>query len=455
MDSILIVSNNSNLSKITEDFLNKKGYTAHKLTDGKKALKFLKQNDVELVLVSCELSDYSGIEMLLEIKRLSQYTEVILIAKNGTIEEAMRACWKDARDYIIYPIVPEKLLGSIESALSERKKMREIKQKSDVFVLGESGSFRELYDEIKLVAGTDMTVIITGETGTGKEFVARQIHLNSKRKDKSFVAIDCGAISNELAGSEFFGHVKGAFTGAYIDKQGNFELANGGTLFLDEIGNLSVENQTKLLRVFQEKMIRKVGSTKEIKIDVRIISATNEQLESKVKDGAFREDIFYRLNEFELLIKPLRDRPEDIVVYAKHFLTTANRELSKSIIGFSDELTNRLVAYNWPGNLRQLKNVIKRMVLRCDEEYLDSSFFPTEITMNDKLLDDGQLRLNLTNGLPIEGLSALVEEVERLTIEQTLIKHNYNKSKTARILDINRKTLYNKMEIYRINGTKN
>lgn len=288
-----------------------------------------------------------------------------------------------------------------------------------------------------------MTVLIEGETGTGKEYISRAIHYSSKRKEKAFVAVDCGAIPHELANSELFGHVKGSFTGAIKDKTGSFEHANGGTLFLDEIGNLPYEIQVKILRVLQERTINRVGENKNIKIDVRIIAASNEPLINMVNENKFREDVYHRINEFKIVVPPLRERREDIIVFADHFRNNANEELNKSVSGFSNEAKRNLKNYNWNGNLRELKNVVKRSVLLCYGNTIEKEHLPYELT-EQNLIDP------ITTDSKAENLKEASENAEVQIIIDALRKTNNNKSEAARLLNIDRKTLYNKISKFKI-----
>ena len=282
-----------------------------------------------------------------------------------------------------------------------------------------------------LVAPTNMSVLINGASGTGKEYVAKRIHQQSPRKDKPFIAIDCGAMPKELAASEFFGHLKGSFTGALADKVGAFEAANGGTIFLDEIGNLSYEVQIQLLRALQERRIRPVGSSKEIEVDIRLVSATNEDLNKAIEEGHFREDLFHRINEFTLKMPTLKERRDDILLFAQFFLDQANRELSKEIAGFDPQASLQLLEYSWPGNLREMKNIIKRATLLAQEKYIT----PLHLS----LPTDKQIQPNV---------SLKNEETEKEQIIEALRRTNNNKSKAARLLNIDRKTLYNKLKLY-------
>lgn len=304
------------------------------------------------------------------------------------------------------------------------------------YIKGTSRDSDKLYEYIRLVAPTMMTVLITGESGSGKEYIARLIHNQSKRQDAPFVAVDCGAIPKDLAASEFFGHVKGAFTGAVSDKTGYFVQANGGTIFLDEIGNLSYDVQIQLLRALEERKVKPVGSNKEIAFDVRIISATNENLAKAVAEGSFREDLFHRLNEFSIKALSLRERKEDIPVFANHFLAAANEELGKDVIGFEDAVMDVFRRYNWPGNLREMRNVVKRATLLCQGEFIGMEHIPSE--------------LSEVKDADIEDFALKREKNEVDLIREALAKCNNNKSEAARLLKIDRKTLYNKMKLYKM-----
>ena len=310
---------------------------------------------------------------------------------------------------------------------------------------GISESAQQVKKHIDLVAPTNISVIVQGESGTGKEYVSRMIHQKSQRAAKPFVALDCGALSEELAASELFGHLKGSFTGALQDKIGQFQAANGGTLFLDEIGNLSYENQVKLLRAIQERRVRQLGSTKDVAVDVRLIVATNENLEQAAKEGMFREDLFHRLNEFQIKVPALRERTEDISLFAQYFLEQANQELNKSISGFNAEVTDKLKEYHWPGNIRELKNVIRRAVLLSTTNTITLDALPREIVAP---LPPTTAEPSLIPRNP--DLKAVQEKTEKALIEETLIKVKYNKTRAAKALNIDRKTLYNKLKRYNL-----
>lgn len=361
-------------------------------------------------------------------------TPVIVMTSYAEITSAVAAMKLGAEDYLEKPVNPSILKEKIDQALS--RKSPDLKAAEPVaakkVVTGKSPASKLMYDHIMRVAPTRMSVLILGESGTGKEYAAKMIHDNSTRKDKPFIAVDCGGLSRELAPSELFGHLKGSFTSAINDKTGVFEQANGGTVFLDEVGNLSYEVQVQLLRALQEQKVRPVGSAKDIKVDVRIIAATNENLENAISEGRFREDLFYRLNEFSILVPPLRDRQEDIRLFAEEFLRQANEELDRHIEGFSPEAMKALEKHHWSGNLRELRNMIRRVVLFASENIINSDDFPAFASM------------------PEQEDLALYPENEQEQIETALRKARGNKTLAAKLLKIDRKTLYNKMHLYGI-----
>jgi two-component system response regulator HydG len=376
------------------------------------------------------------------------------------IRTAVKAIKVGAFEYITKPVNPDELLMVVQQALNkEKEKTKEQGQAAPKkgpsvakqFVEGKSTASKKLHEYIRLVAPTNMSVIIEGESGTGKEYVARTTHQLSQRANKTFIAVDCGALSKDLAASELFGHIKGAFTGAVQDKTGQFEAADGGTLFLDEVGNLSYEVQVKLLRAIQERVIQPLGSNKEIRVDVRIITATNDDLSESVKQGHFREDLYHRLNEFKLHVPPLRDRENDLIEFLDFFREASNQELGRHVQGFDHEVMEIFKTYDWPGNLRELRNVVKRAVLLTQAEMVSVQALPSEMIM---AVRNPVARMAVATSAqgttPIYDLKALQETQEKEMIMKTLQEVRYNKSKAARILNIDRKTLYLKMEKYGI-----
>jgi len=456
MANILIIDDDPDICLLLEKYFKKKGFEANTVPNGTDAIAQLKKAPVDVVLCDFKLPDYNGIEILQKIKIINPKIQVIIITGYSEVRIAVDALKKGAFEYVTKPLYPDEILLTVQNALEKgseaetasKAPQKRAGRKSFHFVQGESPQSLTVQKHINLIAPTDMTVIVMGETGTGKEFVARAIHDKSRRGDAPFVALDCGALPRELAGSELFGHVKGAFTGAIQDKKGCFELANSGTLFLDEIGNLSYENQVKLLRVLQENVIKKVGGIKDIPVDVRIIVATNENLVDAVRDGEFREDIYHRINEFRIEISPLRDRADDIMIFANHFLAAANEQLGKNIQGFKDAAMQVLKRHYWHGNLRELRNVVKRSVLLCSDKKIDVSNLPHEI-IQPVSSDHKAISVSFNGSIP-RSLKAVVEEAEKKAILEVLKHTDNNKSKTAEILDVDRKTLYNKLKSYDI-----
>ncbi len=319
------------------------------------------------------------------------------------------------------------------------------------FIAGKSSAIKEVLNHVELVAPTELTVLIEGETGSGKEYIARAIHYTSKRKNKPFVAVDCGAMPKDLANSELFGHVKGAFTGAINDKQGHFLEAEGGTIFLDEVGNLPYENQSKLLRALQERVISKVGENKIINVDVRVIVATNESLIKLVGENEFREDLYHRLNEFKINLPPLRERSEDIMEFVEAFIQRANKQFGKSVTGLDNEVKRLLTEYPWYGNIRELQNVINRAVLLTGTDKIQPGALPEEMRYKSTQVEEDNLSHKIHK---TEHLKEATELTEKEVIYNALIKVNFNKSKAAKLLNIDRKTLYNKIKLYKLESMK-
>ena len=448
MSKVLIVDDDQDIRLLLDKFLAKNGFTTATASTGDEALVATKEEEYNLILCDFKLPDTTGIELIPRIKITNPEAAIIVITGYSDVKIAVKAIKLGAYDYVTKPLYPDEILLTIKQAIESKKSKAKVEKasKTNRFVTGESPQSRQVMQHIRLIAPTDMSVIIQGETGTGKEFVANEIHNHSKRKGKPFVAIDCGALPKDLAGSELFGHVKGSFTGALNDKTGSFETANGGTLFLDEIGNLSYENQIKLLRVIQERKIKKLGSTKDIPIDVRLIVATNENLSDAVKNGDFREDLYHRFNEFRIELSPLRERKADIKLFAQYFLENSNRELDKSVEGFEDEVMQKMKAYFWHGNLRELHNVVKRAVLLAQGDLITADCLPEEIKtpayFEDIATEEASTEL--------DNLKSVSKSAERDAIISVLEKTGYNKTKAANVLKIDRKTLYNKMKSYNI-----
>ncbi|KZS39885.1 two-component system response regulator [Aquimarina aggregata] len=450
MSKILIVEDDVAFCTMLKTFLQKKEYEVTTAFSGNEAIPKIKEDVFDVVLTDVRLPDRDGITLLEEIHKSNPKTQVIIMTGYAEINMAVNAIKQGAFDYISKPFNPDTILQTIEKALhtevvsanttqKENKKETSAKtEKSPIhsFVRGVSDASKKLNEYVALVAPTRMSVLVVGDSGTGKEYVASSIHKGSKRSEKPFVAVDCGAIPKEIASSEFFGHIKGSFTGAVTDKVGHFEAANGGTLFLDEIGNLSYELQVQLLRALQERKIKPVGSNKEIEVDIRVIAATNEDLSNAVKEGEFREDLYHRLNEFTIKVPPLRDRIEDLMLFANHFLEESNVELDKHVVGFGDEVLEAFKKYDWPGNLRELKNIVKRSVLLSQGDMITLDVLPNDIAYASQ-------NANKTYGL-------FKNQNEQELILDALEKANGNKAKAARMLSIDRKTLYNKLKQYDI-----
>lgn len=450
MSKILVIEDDISFCKLLEKFLIKKAYDVTVAFSAEEARLAMKKESFDLILTDLRLPDSDGIGLMSEFKTSNPEIPVILMTGYSDVNTAVKAIKNGAADYISKPFNPDEVLLVITNALknSEAEKIpakekkapqkRESNSSENEFVRGISVASKKLLDHIHLVSPTDMSVLIIGESGTGKEIIAKSIHQQSTRKNNNFIAVDCGAIPKELAASEFFGHLKGSFTGAISDKMGYFEAANGGTLFLDEIGNLSYENQIQLLRALQERKIKPVGSNKEINVDIRIITATNEDLREAVKNGDFREDLYHRINEFSILSPSLKEREEDLMVFADYFLEKANQQLNKEIIGFSPEVVAIFQKYNWPGNLRELQNCVKRATLLTRGDFIESDVLPAEFFQVQKN--------NSQNSNDTFSLS----ENEKETIIHALSRTQNNKSEAAKLLKITRKTLYNKLKQYNI-----
>lgn len=447
MHKVLVVDDDRTFNLMLKTFLSKNDCEVTQAYSANESLRIINGNkEFDLLLLDLRLPDKSGLDLLKEIKNIVPGVAVILMTSFADIKTAVKAIKMGAFEYITKPINPDELLMHIKNSLSKSHKLNGKPSSGgteDQYVSGESKVSEKINEYIDLVAPTNMAVLVQGESGTGKEYVSRMIHNKSRRAEKPFVAVDCGALSKELAASELFGHVKGSFTGAVSEKDGQFVIANEGTLFLDEIGNLSYDIQVKLLRAIQERTIRKVGGNKDTKVNVRLITASNEDLADAVKKGNFREDLYHRLNEFKIEVPPLRERDNDIEQFALHFLKIANTELEKNVHGFEGEVLEKFFSYFWPGNLRELKNVVRRSVLLCTGNKITLDYLPSEM-LSTKITSPGNQEF--ANG----GLKTVTEKKEKEMILSTLEKVRFNKSKAARILNIDRKTLYNKLKFYEI-----
>ncbi|MEX0883240.1 MAG: sigma-54 dependent transcriptional regulator [Cyclobacteriaceae bacterium] len=452
MIKILLIEDDLTYSKIIKNFLDKNGFQVITSTKVAEGLSLLEET-IKLVITDYRLPDGTGMDVLDHITKKWKGIPVILITNYSDIRTAVKSMKMGAFEYITKPINPDELLINVTEAIKKENRKATISQDpaphSPVpaplfhdldYQIGKSAEAIQLEKHISLVAPTDLSVIVLGESGTGKEYISKRIHLKSEREKGPFIAVDCGALSKELAGSELFGHVKGAFTGAIDHKTGHFESANGGTIFLDEIGNLSYEIQVKLLRAIQERRIRKIGGSKDIAVDVRIIVATNEDLHEMARKADFREDLFHRLNEFTIKALPLRERKEDLFYFANLFLEKSNANLGKKVSGFSREVEKIFLEYYWPGNLRELNNIIRRAVLLTGEGEIKAEVIPSELWETEFF--------SISEVNSAKDLKSSFEEQEKTLIIKTLEEMKFNKSKAAKILNMDRKTLYNKLEKY-------
>ena len=439
MAKILIIDDDVTFGLMLKKLLEKHQYKVTNVISPVEARRIIDKNYFDIVFTDLRMPDVSGMELIRLVKAKSPETQIIMMTGYADISTAIESIKKGAYNYLSKPVNPAEVLNIVKEALSQKEeKVPGRAQKAwDIsgYLEGTSKPSQRLKELLELVAPSPMSVLIVGESGTGKEFAARFIHEKSKRAAYPFVAVDCGAIPSELVASEFFGHVKGSFTGAISDKVGYFEAANGGTIFLDEVGNLSYNTQIQLLRVLQERMVRPVGSNKEIPVDVRIVAATNEDLFKAQENGDFRDDLFHRLNEFQINMPPLRERKSDIMYFAENFLKEANQYLDKSVLGFDKEVEQIFMEYNWPGNLREMKNMVKRATLLTKGKTISMNEIPSELYT--RRSDDDEFVLH-----------------DRINENEAILKAleaaDYNKSKAARLLKIDRKTLYNKLKLYDI-----
>lgn len=446
MTKIMIVDDDPSFNGMLTAFLTRNSYEVSSAHSSSSALTLLKKGNFDLVLTDFKLPDVDGLELIQQIKADDPSMPVILITNYSDIRTAVRSIKLGAYEYVTKPVIPDELLITVQRALQGREATpeRESRPLENDFIIGSGTSAVDLWEHVQMVAPTNMSVLITGESGTGKEYVARMLWRKSKRAQGPFIAIDCGTMSKELAASELFGHEKGSFTGATHDKKGQFELAHKGTLFLDEIGNLPHDVQANLLRAIQERTIRRIGSDRETKVDVRIITATNEPLDAAISHEKFRNDLYHRLNEFELKIPPLRERIEDLPEFISFFLEQANRELNKNIKGIDDQAIEIFKRYSWPGNLRELRNIVTRATLLCSGDVITSRQIPPGLLAPKPNASAGNKSVNTTN------LKLIQEEQEKETILRVLRDTRYNKSKAARLLNIDRTTLYVKIRQYGI-----
>ena len=447
MRKILVIDDDTFMCDLLVNHLNQNEFEAKGTYTGKNGIKLVENNRFDLVMCDYRLPDTDGFKILQEIKSKKPLLPVVIMTAYAEIRLAVKLIKSGAFDYITKPVQPEEIINIIDRALQAKDGKEDSSTFRNSFVTGSSNAIQEVMKQVKVVAPTDLTVLIEGETGSGKEYVAKAIHYASARSKKPFIAVDCGAIPKDLANSELFGHIKGAFTGAINNKTGYFEQAKGGTLFLDEVGNLPYENQVKLLRALQERYISKVGDNKMIKVDVRIITASNEDLQDLVEKNEFREDLYHRLNGFEINLPPLRDRDDDIMEFVNFFIQKANKSFNKNVEGV-DEATKKLIyKYSWHGNIRELQNVMNRAVLLTQSDRITADVLPDEIRFNKLQADFGSGKSGSKEVTELKEATLLTEKE---VITNALIESNYNKSKAAKVLNIDRKTLYNKINQFHI-----
>jgi DNA-binding NtrC family response regulator len=450
MTRILVVDDDPVILEVITEILTTNGYEVVAAPNGETGIKELTCNEYDLILTDLVMPDVDGMEVLNHAVNKSPKTLCIILTGYGTIKSSVDAIKKGAFDYIPKPITSNELLVVIEKALKfknlEEENIRLKKELRHKYrynnIIGTSNGIRVIYDLIEKVADTDSTVLITGASGTGKELIARAIHYNSSRSDKPMVVINCGAIPEELLESELFGHEKGSFTGAYKSRIGRFEMANGGTIFLDEIGEMSPSLQVKLLRVLQEQKFERVGGTKTIHVDVRIIAATNKNLTVAINKEKFREDLYYRLNVIPIKVPPLKQRKSDIPLLIDHFMKKFHKGRKVTVSGFSPEAMDAMMEYDWPGNIRELENVIKRLTILCDNQKASFYDLPEHIQQNSKSFQTSEKDLideRLT-------LDEAVKDYEKKLIVEALEKSNWVKTRAAKLLNINRTTLVEKIK---------
>jgi len=445
--NIMIIDDEESMRIACAQTLAAEGYRTREAPGGEQGLALCAREAFDTVLLDLRMPGMPGMEVLKKIKELYPATPVVVITGYGTIDVAVEAMKLGAADFIAKPFTPETLTSTIERIVNTRRlSLRRTcvnlaldEKMAGETIIGRSEAMQKVILLIKKVAPMDSTVLITGETGCGKELVARTVHALSKRHARQFVTVDCGALVETLFESEMFGHTRGSFTGATETTMGKFEMADNGTLFLDEIANIGINVQARLLRVIQEKEITKIGSSRSVKIDVRVISATNKNLLNEIKEGRFREDLFYRLNVVRIHVPPLRDRIEDIPLLAGYFMKKLCTEKKKAIPALSDETLRLMKKYDWPGNVRELRNALERAIVMSD----------TNAVTIDDILSDGQHEKDTNQNAPLHTAGHL-EEKEREQIIAALERFSGHKSNTADFLGINRKTLREKIRKYRI-----
>ncbi|MFQ6082246.1 MAG: sigma-54-dependent transcriptional regulator [Candidatus Aminicenantia bacterium] len=452
MNKILVVDDEKSILDLLQMVFKKQGYIIKTAMSSQRALEIIDDQEIDLIISDIKMPGMNGLELLKYVKQIDTTLPVIMITAYGSTRDAVEALKAGALDYIVKPFDIEELKIVVRNALKKREleqeNIRLRKELSERYsfqnIVGKSKKMLEIYNLIERIAPTDSTVLISGESGTGKELVAKAIHYQSLKKDNKFVSINCGALPESLLESELFGHVKGAFTGAYSDKKGLFEVAHKGTLLLDEIGEMSPMTQVKLLRALQERKIRRVGGTEEIEVDVRIIASTNQNLREKIKQGQFREDLFYRLNVISIEIPPLRERKGDIPLLVNHFLQKYSEQLKRTKKKVSSEVMKVFEAYPWPGNIRELENVIERAMTLEEGEVIFLKSIPQELL--------SQPPEEISISMPEDGfnLNLYLEEMSRQYIEQALAKSNRNMKRAAEILGISYRSLRHYINKYQM-----
>jgi two-component system, NtrC family, response regulator AtoC len=447
LERILIVDDEEQMRELLTKVLEKNGYQVTAAGDGTQALALLEKEPVDLVVTDVRMPGLGGMEALKAIKELNPDIVVIIMTAFGSIDQAVQAVKEGAYDYINKPFKIDEMLLTIRKALDERRLRHEVSVLRHELrtryhfenLIGKSRAMQEVFSLIEQVAGSRSTVMIYGKSGTGKELVAKAVHYNSQRASKPFVAVNCAAIPSELLESELFGHEKGSFTGAIATKVGKFEMATGGSLFLDEVGSMRLDLQAKILRALQEREIERVGGTRTIKIDVRVIAATNRDLKKAVEEGTFREDLYYRLNVVPITLPPLRQRRDDIPLLVEHFIGKYNREFNRKVKGFSAGATAALYQYEWPGNVRELENVIERAVALAQGENISLRELPLDIS----ILDHDMIEDLQKHGW---SLREARNQFEKQYILNILEKVRWNQTEAARILGLHRNTLLWKLQ---------
>lgn len=446
MEKILVIDDNETLRYTLSDLLGESGFECRTAEDGQAALREIQNDSFDLAILDMKLPGMNGMEILKRIKEINKNIPVIMITAFGDIKTAVEAMKNGAQDFIVKPFDNNSIILTIKKALEFNYLNQEVnllrKKVESAYYTGEvimnSRSMKEVFEQVNIVAPTGLSVLIQGESGTGKEVIAGLIHKLSTRTGKPFIAVDCGAIPENLIESELFGHEKGAFTDARSSKEGKFELAEGGTIFLDEVTNLSESNQIKLLRVIQERKVTRLGGKKPINLDVRILAATNIRLSDAVNMKKFRQDLYYRLNEFHIDLPPLRERKDDMKQFIEFFIKDANNELNKNVTGVSDGIIEKLMNHTWPGNVRELRNVMRRAVLMTKGNIITSISIPNEISN----LFESPLSIDMENA----SMNSYTKSVERELIMKALDESEGNKSKAAKLLNMNERTLYRKIK---------